>query len=253
MDNQQAYSTVDFDYWAHKRDLDDMESYLIEKFLDKRKKTLEAGTGGGRILLEMQKLGFTSLYGYDFIPKFIEQAKQRDSSQDITFKVQDATCLSYEDYSFDQILYLQQIICTLETNSARTKALQEAYRILKHGGIALFSFLNFDSRSRSAAYFLYIWYLRLLRNLKGSKCSIQHLPRLKLNGKPNFSALLDRTPYTYWYKPEEVYEALTEVGFDILAITSDVRHEQRKLYRSMETFREVPRQGFFYFVCTKRT
>jgi hypothetical protein len=40
--------TVELDSWATRRGLTADEKYLIEKHL--RKKTLEAGTGGGRIL-----------------------------------------------------------------------------------------------------------------------------------------------------------------------------------------------------------
>jgi ubiquinone/menaquinone biosynthesis C-methylase UbiE len=63
-------------------------------------KTVEAGTAGGRILREMKDLGFQELYGYDYVPEFIEQAKQRDASQSISFEVQDATDLTYENSRF---------------------------------------------------------------------------------------------------------------------------------------------------------
>lgn len=55
-------------------------------------------------------MGFRSLYGYDYVPEFIAQAKQRDPSQSIRFDVQDATDLDYEDASFDQILLIKFFI-----------------------------------------------------------------------------------------------------------------------------------------------
>jgi len=65
--------------------------------LNKNGKTVEAGTAGGRILREMKDLGFQELYGYDYVSEFIEQAKQREASQSISFEVQDATDLTYEN------------------------------------------------------------------------------------------------------------------------------------------------------------
>ena len=63
---------------------------------------------------EMKNLGFQELYGYDYVPEFIEQAKQREASQIISFEVQDATNLTYEVYGFEQIIYLQQIVSFIE-------------------------------------------------------------------------------------------------------------------------------------------
>ena len=137
-DNRNIYETVEFDNWAYREGLDYEENFLIEKYLNKDLRTLEAGTGGGRIILEMKNLGFTSLQAYDYLPGFIEQAKKKDPTGTISFEVEDATDLSYEDCSFDQILYLQQIISSIDGADHKLKALKEAYRILKQGGTALF-------------------------------------------------------------------------------------------------------------------
>ncbi|MDF5718129.1 MAG: class I SAM-dependent methyltransferase, partial [Rhizonema sp. NSF051] len=150
--NKETYSTVDFNYWAYNQSLSQQEKFILEKYLDKNGTTVEAGTAGGRIVLEMQKLGFTSLYGFDYVPEFIEQAKQRDTTNSISFTVGDATALNYDDGFFDQIVYLQQIICCIEDDLGRLTALKEAYRILKKGGTAIFSFLNFEDRSRKPLY-----------------------------------------------------------------------------------------------------
>jgi 2-polyprenyl-3-methyl-5-hydroxy-6-metoxy-1,4-benzoquinol methylase len=89
--NKEVYNTVEFDAWADKTGLNEDEKYLIVNYLNKNGKTVEAGTATGRILWEMNTLGFQELYGYDYVPEFIEQAKQREQSQNISFEVQDAT------------------------------------------------------------------------------------------------------------------------------------------------------------------
>jgi ubiquinone/menaquinone biosynthesis C-methylase UbiE len=249
--SQEMFASKEFDTWAYGEGLLAEEKYLIEKYLSKDKRTIEAGTGGGRILLSMKKLGFTSLQGYDFLPKFIEEAKQKDPSGSICFQVENAINLSYEDCSFEQILYLQQMICSIEEEKNRLKAVEEAYRILKTAETALFSFLSFDARCRIPMYRAYLSYLPVFRWIFARKRSIQELPYLKHGSKFDFFALLDRCPYLYWYTIKEAYQLLKKVGFEIVAIGSDYQISQGKMHISPETLKNEPIQGMIYFVCKK--
>jgi SAM-dependent methyltransferase len=249
--NKEVFGTVEFERWAYKESLDPHEKYLIEEYLDKKGKTLEAATGGGRILLEMKDLGFTSLYGFDYLPEIIEVAKKRDATHTISFEVQDATNLNYSDSSFDQIIYLQQIMCIIDDELGRLNAFKEAYRILKTGGTALFSFLNYDVRTKSIMYLPYLGYITLLRKLLSSNRSIQYLPWLKLGGKPNFSSLLDKGPYVYWYKIQEVYQILREANFEVVAIGSNYQINQKRMHTSLEALANEPIEGGLYVVCKK--
>ena len=209
---------VEFTTWLDLQTLFPEEIYLIQKYLQPNLKTVEAGTNGGRILLRMQEMGFTNLAGFDYVPELIEQAIDRDPQRQIDFQVQDAIGLSYPDNSFDQIIYLQQITCVIESAADRFKAIQEAYRILATGGTGLFSFLSFESRSAGFIYASFLTYIRTLRKLRGDNRSIQNLPWLKLGGKFNPRSLVDRHPYTYWYRVSEIYEILQSVGFEIVGI-----------------------------------
>jgi SAM-dependent methyltransferase len=251
MDNKKVFGTVEFDIWANKEKLIEEEKYLIETYLDRTGKTIEAGTAGGRILLEMKQMGFTSLAGYDYVPELIEKAKKRDATQSISFEVQDATSLNYDDASFDHILYLQQIICVIENDSSRLKAMEEAYRILKKGGIALFSFLSFETRVRTPIYQPYLGYLSLIRKLRGSNRSLQYIPWLKLGGKPNWLCLLDRGPYPYWYKLEEADRMIKKVGFQVVAVGSGYQLKQGTMSESIEILANERLEGMLYFVCKK--
>lgn len=252
LDNKKVYqSTEEFNTWAYGKDLTLEEKYLLDRYLEKNLKTVEAGTAGGRILIEMRELGFTSLTGYDYVPEFIEQAKQKKATNDITFEVEDATSLSYADGSFAQILYLQQIISSIDGDEAKLKALKEAYRILETGGTALFSFLCFEVRVQTLIYKPYLLYLRVLRSILGKSLSLQYLPWLKLGGKWNFSALLDCEPYVYWYKPQEVERLLKTVGFQVTAVGSSYQIERGSMCTAIEELARQPLAGCLYFVCTK--
>ncbi len=251
--NQEFYNKNIFDDWAYRDGLIPEERYLIETFLtDINSKTLEAGTGGGRILLEMQKVGYTSLSGFDYLPRFIEVAKTRDSTDSIKFEVQDATALSYADASFEYTIYLQQVICFIESEDARENALAEAYRILQPSGTALFSFLCYDTRIRNPLCAAFMTYLRLLRAIRGSSRSIHDLPWFKKGSKLRYASLLDRGPYVHWYSLDEIVAILQKVGYDIQACGSGMQVINGKLCTSPEDLARAPMRGFLYFVCRKQ-
>lgn len=249
--NKEIFKTVELDYWASNQGLLLTEKYVIEKYLTPNGKTLEAGTGGGRIALEMSRLGFKSIYAFDYVPELIERAKQKDPAGKIAFAIEDATGLKYLDNSFEQLVYLQQILCCIEDKLGRLKALTEAYRVLKAGGTALFSLLNFEARLRNPVYAPYIFYLNRIRKLSSTPRSIQSLPWLKHNGKLNWKALVDRGPYMYWYTLQEAYDLFNKVNFKVIALGSDLQLSQQKMHTSLTNLAEDELAGMLYFVCQK--
>ena len=107
---ESVFRESEFNLWAQRAKLDSGERYMISRYLNPEKITLEAGAGGGRILLAMQSMGFNQLNGFDFLPEFIEVARQRDQSGKINYQVQDGRNLNYPNNSFDQLIYLQQLV-----------------------------------------------------------------------------------------------------------------------------------------------
>jgi SAM-dependent methyltransferase len=215
-DNRAYYEHEVFDTWASRSAaLTGSEAMLVERFLDAGGATLEAGTGGGRILFDLQRRGFHDLHGFDFVPGFIEVARSRDASHAIDFSVQDAVELAYADDSFDQAIYLQQVVCFIERTADRLRAMREARRVLRPGGTALFSFLSYEVRAKHPLYATFNRYLGALRRLRHSDVSLQYQPWLKTDTRPNLGALADRGPYVYWYRLEEALGELDRVGFEI--------------------------------------
>ena len=105
--NKDLFGGIEFSTWIEIEDIFSEEKYMIQKYLQPDLKTVEAGTNGGRILLNMKEMGFTALAGFDNVPELIDAAIARNPELNIDFQVQDAVELSYSDNSFDQILYLQ--------------------------------------------------------------------------------------------------------------------------------------------------
>ena len=57
--NKDLFGGIEFSTWIEIEDLFPEEKYMIQKYLQPDLKTVEAGTNGGRILLNMKEMGFT--------------------------------------------------------------------------------------------------------------------------------------------------------------------------------------------------
>ena len=250
-DNKEVYRTVEFHRWVDRTDLNADERYLISTYLDPTQKTLEAGTGGGRILLAMKEMGFSSLSGFDFVPELVAEARRKDPSGAIDFQVQDATRLTYPDAAFEQLIYLQQIVGFNESESARFQAVREAFRVLRPGGVALFSVLSFEVRRSSPIYRVLMTYWRLLRWIRRSPLSTQAMPWMRLGGRFNAAALLDRGPYVYWFRTEELLGRLQSAGFLIVAVGSSRQIAERQLRAGVADLSPSDLRGGLYCVCRK--
>lgn len=250
--NRDVFAGAEFERWADREQLDGAERMLIERYLDPAHSTIEAGTGGGRILLAMQQMGFRDLLGFDFVPAFIEHARRRDRSGMIRFEVQDATRLPYPDGAFGQGLWLQQIVSLIPTETGRRQAVHEAFRVLRSGAPALFSFMSFEARQASRAYALYLAYLRTLRRITRADRPIQLIPWLRLRDRFHFGCLLDRGPYVYWFRAEEACDLLRDAGFRILNVGCSIQMMQQGLLHDCpEKFRQHPIRGALYVACRK--
>lgn len=249
---KEIYSSAEFDRWADRESLDGAETLLIERYFDPAARTIEAGTGGGRILLALRDRGFRRLHGFDFVPGLIERARERDESKSITFEVQDATDLPYEDSSFDQGIWLQQILSLIPSADGRMRAAREAHRVVRRGAPVLFSFVSFEARSASRSYRLYLRYLGLIRALRGSTRSAQSMPWLRLGDRFHWGSLIDRGPYVYWYRATEAYNFVREAGFDVLGVGCSLQMIERgTFHETADAFRNHPIRGALYIACRK--
>jgi SAM-dependent methyltransferase len=250
-DHRTVFGTVEREYWAEAEGLKPDERALIERYLNRDASTLEAGTGGGRILGEMSRLGFTSLAGFDFVPELVDEARSADPTGEIRFEVGDARRLEYPDAGFDQVLYMQQLLSSIEDEDDRGRVIGEALRILRPGGVALFSVLPYEVRTRSARHRPYLLYLRALRKVRRSERPDQLLPRLRMRGRPNPAALRDAGPHVYWYRGEEIERELGSAGFEIAAIGSTPQALGGQMAGSAATLHDAPLEGTLYVVCRK--
>lgn len=220
--NKELYSDQLFKVWAEKNDLIPLEDYFLKKyFSDKNAKIIEAGTGGGRIIFEIEKLGFNNLQAFDYVENMITfcNNKKKAIKSKVNFKTADATNLSdYESNHFDYLIYLQQVLCFVDKENL-PKALKEAYRIGKENSIYIYSFLNWNSKLYNPILSILVNAFRVLRNEKTSKYK---LPWLNIDGKFNWKFLNKNQPQNIWFKEKDILKILTQNGFSILETKNKV-------------------------------
>lgn len=125
-----------------------LHSELLDKYLDKEAHILDVGCGYGRTLDQLQKLGYTNLFGIDFSEKMIERAKAQFPSLNVN--VQRNKTLNFPDNTFDAVFLFAVLTC-ITTDEEQEFLLNESKRILKPGGIIYINdfLLNEDERNCS--------------------------------------------------------------------------------------------------------
>jgi len=229
--NQDLYNNEEFDEWARRKTIIPEEKYILTKYLiNKEEKILEGGCGGGRLLFNLAEAGFKNLYGFDTSLKLIEAAQEKNKqlNNQANFSNQNAKKLNYPDNYFDNIIYLQQIISLIEDASDRKLAVAEANRILKTGGLALFSFLDFAGRWYNKPLAIFLSLIRKARK-NDQKISRQLIPWLRRRGKLNYHFLDKDQPLVYWFKKDETIDLLKNNNFEIIEIFSRKMLEQNDL------------------------
>lgn len=119
--------------------------FMMKKAGDLRsKKCLDIGTGTGEIAFLLSKNAGPEgeVYGVDLTPKMLEYAeikmKDRDLPKPVIFEVGDALSLRFEDGSFDVVTsgYMLRNVTDVQ------KAVDEMYRVLRPGGVAVVAELS---------------------------------------------------------------------------------------------------------------
>ena len=111
------------------------ELVFRQSFPDREASLLELGCGTGRICLSLWMLGYENLTATDFSKPMIERAilNQKERGSGIRFVVEDATCLTFSDKSFDGLIFGFNGLMQIPGRENRRKAMSEAFRILKDG------------------------------------------------------------------------------------------------------------------------
>jgi ubiquinone/menaquinone biosynthesis C-methylase UbiE len=127
-------------YYASLDYLSPCEQALFAEFLKPGDAILDLGVGGGRTTPYLSRLA-SRYVGVDYAPNMV--AACREKFPQLEFLVADATNLaSLADGSFDSVVMAFNGIDALFPSEARRRCLAEIHRVLKNGGVFIFSSHN---------------------------------------------------------------------------------------------------------------
>ncbi len=143
-DSESLFSTPDaVDLYTERSEepqLFPQEKKAVDRyFSDSEGSVLDIGCGVGRVSSQLDKRGF-DLVGIDISEPLIKRARTLFPS--IEFLVSDVRSTGFDSNSFDYLVFSFFGLDYLIPESERIKALKEMYRLLKPGGILLFSTHN---------------------------------------------------------------------------------------------------------------
>ncbi len=102
------------------------------RYVGRRDPILDFGCGYGRVLEELHALGFTSLTGVDTSPGMAARARTRVPAARVL--VAGEPPLPFPDHTFQCVLLFAVLTCLVGEVSRRV-VMQEAFRVLRPGGI----------------------------------------------------------------------------------------------------------------------
>ncbi len=141
MENLEQYSRADIvAHYVNAEGLQRCEGYIFDRYLHPNLDILDLGVGGGRTTPHLTK--FAKRYvGADYSLPMVEACKRKWPELD--FRHCDAGDLSqFKDNEFDAVVFSFNGIDYIDTDAARKSCLHEISRVLKSGGLFIFSSHN---------------------------------------------------------------------------------------------------------------
>ena len=132
------------------------EKLMINKYISKNAKILDLGCGAGRTTINLYKEGYKDIIGLDISDKFIEFAQRycNKNNLNIDFIRGDATNLEFaKSNSYDAVLFSYNGMQCIPGKANRDNVIKEVYRVLKPGGIYIFTAHNRDDSGK----FQHLW------------------------------------------------------------------------------------------------
>ena len=202
-------------------DLRPLEATLIRQFFTPPPcRVLDIGCGAGRTTIGFARQKYR-VVGIDISAALLKQAVEHYPGLD--FYRMDATRLAFRDHSFDAVMFSFNGIDGLYPVSQRIEAIRETFRILKPGGIFVFSSHNLIGSIFSGGYIYIEGYWNaakfLGRQLRNPAAREWYFRYEEDEGGPQF---------LYSATPGWTVKQLVNVGFTVLAVRGNCENASRR-------------------------
>jgi len=151
---KQAYSRMNLaEHTWTKKTLSEVD-YIIEKTgLSRGSFVYDLGCGIGRHAITLAEKGF-EVVGIDYLDVNVRAAKEKINRMKLAnIDIQEADCRYYTNgRKSDLVICLYDVVGTYSNEEDNAKILKTAYSLLKDGGIAVFSVMNFESTLERAIH-----------------------------------------------------------------------------------------------------
>ena len=135
---------------SKKRGLWELETFPFDKYFHHADSILDIGCNTGSTAFALYKKGFHHITGLDPSPSKIQEARKfsQGENMEIPFLLGSATKIPLKDSSFDHAFFSFHGLMKIPQRKNRILALKEIHRVLRPGGIFLFTTPNRDSNER---------------------------------------------------------------------------------------------------------
>lgn len=199
------------------------EKIIFDKYINKDDTILDIGCGAGRTTINLYKRGYKNIIGLDLSTSLIAYANNyiKENNMDINFVVGDATELEYPENAFDVVIFSFNGMQCIPGKKNRDNVLKEVYRVLKSGGIYIFTAHNRDDSGR----YQYVWDEEKIKWENGTQDS-----NLEIYGDRYTIDPTGETAFVHFSNIEEMIEFINQEDFEIIEYkkSTDIAEEKDK-------------------------
>jgi len=132
-------------------------SHFLNRYLPKSGLILDAGSGPGRYTIDLGRKGYRVVM-FDLLHEMLQLGQQKVAENNMQEKVMlvegNIVTLPYQDNSFDAVICLGAPLSHITDSQARSRAVAEIARVVKHGGQVFLTGLARLACYRGTVYWL---------------------------------------------------------------------------------------------------